>query len=822
MDPYNHNVSNSSMSNKALPYSLCQTMSATSNYLLPNYTNQPEQISSLSSSVTPCSETMSGGYIYPYESSYYQQQLISNNIYSNQANYPVNKTTQTLRSINYAIENSLNPLMNTYQQPITENCISNSRNFQTQQWMQNHYFDSQSYNVATPSCAPSMMSNMSHASITNANQQINCSTNGIESGKMTELKSMLKTENYPNSVVSFTENLDPSQDQLTEDCRKNILNNLLDDDIEVRSKAYKIIKYLSIEKENQARPFIMDIMNTISTDRTNSISLERLLECLCHLTYNSKTIGCIINSILDNNLIFIYTLGKRIVKDQFNRYGYGYYALSILHAILSLSGDISKILTKYTRKPFIMDRIFEYFNKILTISSANLYDQSYYFERKEIIWLIECLKHLILDNDNMKEYSLSKNGVEILLKILKGSQREYIHYHTLSCINAFIQSGSIKYVIEFVRNNLVDIAFSIVTTSSLSEGNRKIGSERVILECHKIFCSILDVDKMENTTIKNISNIIMNSLTKSDITFFKYCTWFLCRLSSKSLEFKVFLIDKDIFYLFIFTINYCLEELKRVNKQNISTQNNENIKNIEEVFDNCLITFKNLTYHFQVEEIFKVGVDKLFKVDGSLQTLMNLFIYSTMDMNKSRIIIILLRGVLFYKYDTERLPYLLDIIMKHLKIIIDVIFERSIHFNQSNDVSRKNLKNLLQKVIYFIKCLCLEYGGVSSKIREILRTNKINLLKIIDNIKDVEIRSEVIQLAGVLLNKEDNIVDKWLNNLQTQSTIKDCSSSEDDNLREVTMNFLKLAQETRCSILVEENMDCDNGISISSIYADIC
>uniref|UniRef100_A0A0N5B7R8 PUM-HD domain-containing protein n=1 Tax=Strongyloides papillosus TaxID=174720 RepID=A0A0N5B7R8_STREA len=470
MDPYNHNVGNPSMSNKALPYSICQTISATSNYLLPNYTNQLGQIPSLSSSVTPCSETMSGGYTYPYESSYYQQQLISNNIYNNQGNYPLNKTTQTLRSINYAIENSLNPLMNTYQQPITENCISNSRNFQTQQWMQNHYFDSQSYNVATPSCTPSMMSNMSHTSITNANPQINCQTNGIESGRMTELKSIFKTESYPNSVVSFTENLDPSQDQFTEDCRKNILNNLLDDDIEVRSKAYKIIKYLSIEKENQARPFIMDIMNTIGIDRTNSLNLERLLECLCHLTYNSKTIGCIINSILDNNLVFIDTLGKRIVKDQFNRYGYGYYALSILHAILSLSGDISKILTKYTRKPFIMDRIFEYFNKILTISSVNLYDQSYYFERKEIIWLIECLKHLILDNDNMKEYSLSKNGVEILLKILKGSQREYIHYHALSCINAFIQSGSIKYVIEFVRNNLIDIAFSIVTTSSLSEG----------------------------------------------------------------------------------------------------------------------------------------------------------------------------------------------------------------------------------------------------------------------------------------------------------------------------------------------------------------
>ncbi|CEF67269.1 Armadillo-like helical domain and Armadillo-type fold domain-containing protein [Strongyloides ratti] len=742
MDPYNQFINTSLMS---------------------NYINQPGQVTSSTSLTIDPDKSIYGGYLYPQETSYYQQ---------------------TLKPINYPPEYNLTSLTNAYQQSVNGNCLSNNKNFQTQQWMQNHYFDPNIYSLSTPSCAPSTISNMSYTSITDNNPQSSCSTNTIENGRMTEIKSMFHDQSTTNSVVSCGENLDPGSNQLTEDCRNNILNNLLDDDIEVRKKG------------NQAKPFIIDIMNAINNDMASFTNLERLLECLCHLTYNSKTIGCIINSIIDNNLLFIDTLGKRIIKDKFNRYGCGYYALSILHAILSLSGDISKIFTKYTRKPFIMDRIFEYFEKILTLSSINLYNQICYFERKELIWLIDCLKNLIYENDYMKEYSLSKNGIQILLKIIKGSQREYIHYHSLSCINAFIQSGSIKYVIEFVKNDIIEVVFSIVTTFTPIDNNRKMGSERIIVECYKIFCSILDADKMESIAIQNISNIILNNLTKSSIHLSKYYTWFLCRLSSK-------------------------KELKIEQKIDNSNLESEKIKNIEEIFDNCLITLKNLTYHSQEEKILKIGIEKLCSINGSIQILMNLFITSTFDINKSRIIIILLRGISFYKYNENHFQYLLDIIMKNIKDFIDIIFKRSKEFNKLKDISRKNLKDLLKKGIYFIKCLCLEYNGVSTKIREILRINKINLLKLIDDIKDVEIRSEVIQLAGVLLNREDNIVDKWLNNLQTQNTIKDCSESEDINLRKVTMEFLKLAQETRCYILVEESIECNGGISIASIYADM-
>uniref|UniRef100_A0A0N4Z2G6 BAF250_C domain-containing protein n=1 Tax=Parastrongyloides trichosuri TaxID=131310 RepID=A0A0N4Z2G6_PARTI len=754
MDPYNQYAPSPAMSIGASPYPMCPTPSG-GTYNMNNYhPTQPAQIPTSSNAMinTPGQNVIPGNYSSYPQTGQYQQQPMNGNMYNNQVNYPVNRNSQTLRPINYPQEyNGYNPATNTYQQiPTTETCGPTTRNCQTQQWMQNHYFDMTCYNQQLPSGAPSVISNASYMSLggNDNSSQISYQTNITDNGgRMTDVRSMLQMPNYASSVISCAENVDPSQSQVTENDRASMLNNLIYDDEEVRMKALKIMKNLAEKKPLQAKPFISDIMDAINNDSNTSINMERLLKCLCYLSLNTTTIVPIVDSIKDCNLAFIDTLGKRMIKHEI----YGSLALAVFRIMLSLSGDIGRIFRNYARKEVFLDKVLEYFDKILYSPSAANQDSTYLStQRQELRWLLDCYKFLIINNDNMKKCALRKNGITILFNIIKNSEQEDVQFYSLKCISAFIASRSNEYAIEFVKNGVIG---EITALLELCTRNERVSTQRVIFESYEILCAVSDAGNITTENAGNTVNFMLNELRKDDLNITKYCTGFLCNLAGKSSEFKMFLTGKDIIRLLIFTIHRCSERLN-VEKNNID------IGNINEILENCLIALTNLTsLHIPPSSNggqYGTPVVQLFNIPGSLQILMNLFGSGT-DKNKSRILLILHRLISFNTDNYSRSYDIVEIFLKNVEYVIETIFMKAGLFSKASDKSQKVYKELIKRSISFLRHMCIYYSTVIPKVREIFKMNTLNLLELIDIVNDSQIRNEIIEFSQVLLNRENDI-----------------------------------------------------------------
>uniref|UniRef100_A0AAF5I2H1 Armadillo repeat-containing domain-containing protein n=1 Tax=Strongyloides stercoralis TaxID=6248 RepID=A0AAF5I2H1_STRER len=760
MDSYNQFTSGPSMSVAGTSsYPMCQTPSVSSlNYPMSNSsTSQLGQLPTSSTPVVSCptSVTVSGNYSY-LQGNGYQQQGISYNF-------------------NHSINN--------YQPTPTESCDSIERNFQTQQWMQNNYLDNVYYNQQTPSGAPSVISNASYTSlgINDNTSQISYQTNLTDVGRMGDIRSMLQMQNYANSVISCGENVDPSSTSMTENFRANILNNLIDDDEEICKKALMIIENLAKKNSLQAKPFIIDIMDAIHNDSTTSPNMERLLKCLYYLIFKNEAMLLIISSLEICNFVFIDTLSRRMIKNH----RYGKVALVIFFTLLSLPGEIGKKLRKYARKEIIMDKLLDYCDKILNPPNISIDIRQYlYSQRKEIRWILNCFKLII--NDNLRKYALTKNGILLLFNIIDNCTLEDIQYLTLVCISTFISSRSIEYAEEFVKHGIIEKITSILDLSCPSRINGIVLSQRIVIECYEILLSVSDTNNITTNIAANTVDFMLKELRKDDSITIKYCTGFLCNLPSKSSAFKILLLEKEIIYLLLGTIRRYLEKCW-------TEKNKDEIKTIEEILDNCLTALKSLTSpNSNSLERLQYGmlIDKFLSIPESFQILMNLFINS-IDSNKYRIVTILHRFISFDSNDYMRSYNVAELLLKNVEYFIKVIFDKAKSYNTCNEKLQKNLKELIIRSVSL-----LQYC-----------------------VKDIDVSIQVIKFAEVLLNKDDNIVDDWLNHSRTNDAIKECSSSYDYKLKETTQKFLKSAQEMRFSILTEDGINCGDEISLANIFA---
>ncbi|CEF68363.1 Armadillo-like helical domain and Armadillo-type fold domain-containing protein [Strongyloides ratti] len=759
MDSYNQYTPSPSISvSGTSPYSMCPTPSvSTLGYPMSNNSSQLGQMPTSSIPVVSCptSVSVSGNYSYPQGNTYHQQ------------------------GIGYNFNHSIN----NYQSTPTENCESVGRNFQTQQWMQNNYLDNTYYNQQATSGAPSVISNASYTSLgmNDNTSQISYQTNLTDVGRMGDIRSMLQMQNYASSVISCGENVDPSSTSLTDNFRANILNNLIDDDEEICKKALMIIENLSKKNSLQAKPFIIDIMDAIHNDSTTSSNMERLLKCLYYLIFKNEAMLLIISSLEICNFVFIDTLSRRMIKNQ----RYGKVALVIFFTLLSLPGETGKKLRKYARKEIIMDKLLDYCDKILNPSNITIDIRQYlYSQRKEIRWILSCFKLII--NDNLRKYALSKKGILLLFNIIENTTLEDVQYLTLVCISTFISSRSIEYAEEFVKHGIIEKITSILDITSPSRINGIVLSQRIIVECYDILLSVSDTNNITTNIAANTVDFMLKELRKDDSIIIKYCTGFLCNLPSKSSAFKILLLEKEIIYLLLGTIRRYLEKCWTDKDKN-------ELKINEEILDNCLTALKSLTSpnSNSLERIqYGMLIDKFLNIPESFQILMNLFINSV-DSNKYRIITILHRFISFDSNDYLRSYNVAELLLKNVEYIIKVIFDKAKSYNTCNEKLQKNLKELIIRSISL-----LQYY-----------------------VKDIDVCIQVIQLAEVLLNKDDNIVDDWLNYSRTNDAVKECSSSYDYRLKEVTQKFLKSAQEMRFSILTEEGINCGDEISLANIFA---
>uniref|UniRef100_A0A0K0FUC2 Armadillo repeat-containing protein 8 (inferred by orthology to a human protein) n=1 Tax=Strongyloides venezuelensis TaxID=75913 RepID=A0A0K0FUC2_STRVS len=812
MDPYNQYTPSPSISGTS-PYPMCQTPSGSSGYPMSNNSSQLGQMPTSSAPVVSCpiSLSISGNYSYP-QGNMYQQQGIGNNIYNNQVNYQsTNKNSQTLRPINYPLGYNFNQSVNSYQPSIAENCESVGRNLQTQQWMQSNYLDAGYYNQQTPSGAPSVISNTSYTSLgmNDNTSQISYQTNLTDVGRMGDIRSMLQMQSYASSVISCGENVDPSSTQMTENFRANILNNLIDDDEEICKKALMIIENLAKKNSLQAKPFIIDIMDAIHNDSTTSSNMERLLKCLYYLIFKNEAMLLIISSLENCNFVFIDTLSRRMIKNQ----GFGKVALVIFFTLLSLPGETGKKLRKHARKEVIMDRLLDYCDKIINLPSINVDIRQYlYSQRKEIRWLLSCFKLLI--NDNLRKHALSKNGISLLFKIIENSTLEDVQYLTLVCISTFISSRSIEYAEEFIKHGIIEKITSILDLNSPSRMNGIVLSQRIVTECYEILLSVSDSSSITTNIAGNTVDFMLRELRKDDKIITRYCTGFICNLPSKSSAFKVLLLEKEIIYLLLGTIRRYLDKCWTEKDRN-------EIKIIEEIFDNCLIALKSLTSpNLNSLDRVQYGmlIDKFLVIPESFQIIMDLFINST-DSNKYRILTILHRFISFSSNDYMRPYNVAELLSKNVEYIINTIFDKGKLYNTCNEKTQQNLKELIIRSTSLLQYMSICSINVSPKVRDILRRNNLNFLELLDIVKNVDIRIQIIQFAEVLLNKDDNIVDDWLNNPRTNEAIKECSSFYDSRLKEATQKFLKSAQEMRFSILTEDGINCGDEISLANIFA---
>lgn len=211
-------------------------------------------------------------------------------------------------------------------------------------------------------------------------------------------------------------------------------------------------------------------------------------------------------------------------------------------------------------------------------------------------------------------------------------------------------------------------------------------------------------------------------------------------------------------------------------------------------------------------------IDKFLSIPESFQILMNLFINS-IDSNKYRIVTILHRFISFDSNDYMRSYNVAELLLKNVEYFIKVIFDKAKSYNTCNEKLQKNLKELIIRSVSLLQYMCMCCINVPPQIRMILRRNNLNILEILDCVKDIDVSIQVIKFAEVLLNKDDNIVDDWLNHSRTNDAIKECSSSYDYKLKETTQKFLKSAQEMRFSILTEDGINCGDEISLANIFA---